>query len=321
MCVAAIISQPVSMEYLQAMDDENPHGAGVAWVANDLLHFRRGLKAKDIHDMQQSGQLTYPYMAHFRWATHGPKVAGLTHPFPTGYRAFLGELYGTASQVLMHNGVWNDFTDWVDICAETVHSRLLEEASDTSILSYIVGTYPDFYEIVDDVPWAVAVATVMDGRISIKTHGRTWLTHEGNKYSNLQWLPNNKWWSNFSYDDKGSGPHYYRMPDYTDKKDYSYLSKMSDAEWEQYLESRYGKRYAKQEPDLSAKLLNELESVAAEQDADGGDGVPLTELVCDLPDDENDNNDNQSSDLITDDPQKVNKWLAATQKVLDKKAG
>lgn len=198
MCIAAIIHKPISQKYLDEMERDNPHGAGVAWVRHGKLEFRRGLTAERIGWMQTWRQFTYPYLLHFRWATHGKKVASLTHPFPVGRRALMGELEGRASKVLIHNGVWTDYDDAEPLLHEEPKYHELVKAdklSDTQVAAYIIGRWPEWQDdILAKIPWACAVASVNKGRIDIKKYGSSWTTHAGNEYSNLQWLPADEWW-------------------------------------------------------------------------------------------------------------------------------
>lgn len=194
MCIAAIIFKPVSLHYLLDMEDSNPDGGGVAWQheSEKTICFKRGLTATDIFAMQEEGKLTYPYLLHFRWATHGAKTPELTHPFPVGIRALLGELEGTADQVLIHNGTWNTYSMWLPEQHSTpVPQSLIEAMSDTAIAAWLAEEDPN---ILDDVPWATAHAYMRNGEMDITTRG-SWQEHQENWYSNLFWLP----WSGRNY--------------------------------------------------------------------------------------------------------------------------
>lgn len=271
MCVAAIINRPLSLEYLREMDNDNPHGAGVAFIlpGDTQITFMKGLAATDIFVMQEDKFITYPYLLHFRWATHGKVVPELTHPFPLGARALLGELSGRAPSVLIHNGVWNDCTAWEDLVKAP--AALVDSTSDTGILAYLLGEYPTLYDLLDEVPWAVAVATMGAGAMKIDKRGRTWQEFEGNVYSNLQWLPARMWWEHNGYRyERNETVH---MPA-------RIIERMSDQEWEDYLVSRYGKEVAS-------------EALSAEPEPE----TPDARLYCDV-------------DIISENPATVNEWLA-----------
>ena len=200
MCIAAIIREPVSLTYLQSMEDDNPHGGGVACAREGSIFFMKGLTAKAIHALQESGQLSYPYLLHFRWATHGAKTPELAHPFPTGPRALFGETVGFCDQVMMHNGVWSDYAKHLPIQSE-IPDAVFEVGSDTTAAAWLAFDNPD---ILDRVPWATAIATISQesGEMDIVARG-TWTEHKGNHYSNLNWLPHGeggmgKWWEVYS---------------------------------------------------------------------------------------------------------------------------
>lgn len=192
MCVAAVIYKPETKEHLKSMQDHNPHGAGVAWCHIDSaghksITWTKGLGYEDIFDLQESGALTYPYLLHFRWATHGPKVPELAHPFPMGPEAFFHDTAGEAQSVLIHNGVWRKYEDhipsWLN---KEVHPWL----SDTQVAAYVAGL-PGREKILDEVDWATAIMRVTQNipqELEIVTRGR-WMKHQDNWFSNLLWLP------------------------------------------------------------------------------------------------------------------------------------
>lgn len=193
MCVAAVIYKPVSLDYLKEMHDSNPHGAGVAWpdYAAGVMRFKKGLTYEEIHALQEAGELTYPYLLHFRWATEGDTVPQMTHPFPVGVRALFGELEGTADQVLIHNGTmsWSQQKYWVPDTDYMYHLpwELINRASDTAIAAWLIKE-PGSEDILKALQWATCVASVRDGALHLEKTG-DWKEHEGNSYSNLFWLP------------------------------------------------------------------------------------------------------------------------------------
>lgn len=195
MCIAAIINKPISRAYLAEMHKDNPHGGGVAWHEGGAIRFERGLDDAAIWALQQNNALTYPYLLHFRWATHGGITPQLTHPFPLGPRALYGELSGRAPAVLMHNGVWNGYAQYLG--RVQAPKSVIKAASDTAIAAYMLGVDPDFVDQLDSIPWACAVMTVDDeGAMTLGEFGRTWTSwnDDGNRYSNLSWLPAEEWW-------------------------------------------------------------------------------------------------------------------------------
>jgi hypothetical protein len=185
MCVAAIISKPISLHYLNQMENHNPHGAGVAWVepGADKVTWKKGLTAAEIFAMQESGELKLPYMLHFRWATQGEICAELTHPFPVGIQALFPAVEGAAERLLIHNGTWNGAPEWD--ARFDIPDGLMDHLSDTAQVAYLMEANP---AILKEVRWATAVGSVRDGALSVE-FGGTWYPSDGNTYSNLNWKP------------------------------------------------------------------------------------------------------------------------------------
>jgi hypothetical protein len=310
MCVAAIINKPVSKHHLECMDEDNPHGGGVAWVDRGKLRFKRGLHAADIFAMQEAGVLTFPYLLHFRWATHGDRIPQLTHPFPTGRRAFKGELEGTAREVLIHNGVWNDYDEFFELVDRSVSWKTLKETSDTAVAAYFYAEFPD---IGDEIPWAVATARVKNKAIDIRKHGG-WSEWEGNEYSNLTWLPwrENPAYSNYNWKKDGKGGWTWGEDEYKAHERAAYGWEVGD--WSDYMAARYGTEVAKEaltvtedDKDLMTKMADaDSEAEIARQMREAGiddmDGFSIKTLEPEL--------EALDGDLVSDDPKTVNDWLS-----------
>lgn len=298
MCVAAIIHKPLSQKHLQCMDDDNPHGGGVAWRGEDgALHFHRGLDAAQIYALQECGLITLPYLLHFRWATHGSRTAQLTHPFPTGERAFDGELRGVADEVLIHNGIWHDYGEWVGM-VEGVPEKKLEDISDTAVAAYFYAWFP---ELGDEIPWAVASARIAaDGSLAITKHGG-WSEHEGNEFSNLSWLPASEWATSGRYGTawarRASGGWTWEDAANYDTGGYRYTPPTSDHYedgWEDYVRWRYG---------------NETADAVKEAGADNEDDAVVMAKLAALEEIELLTGGDNDDDLVSDDPAEVNRWL------------
>lgn len=184
MCVAAVIYNPLTLSDLKNMEDSNPDGAGVSWRDGNAIRFKRGLTAQEIFDLQEEGEVTYPYFVHFRWATYGDKVGALTHPFPLGMRALFGELDGTTDAVLMHNGSWSGWSSYLsDI---PLPQDALTCQSDTAVAAYIAR---DNEDILDQVHWATAIMRMEGDDLKIHYRGSTWEEENGNWFSNMNWKP------------------------------------------------------------------------------------------------------------------------------------
>lgn len=203
MCVAALIEtdEGPTSEELRLMHDDNPHGAGVAFAEGDRIRYHKSVSWDWIARNQK--KFPRPYLLHFRWATHGGRARHLAHPFPLSVGALLSRrLSGTAEAVLIHNGVWYKYLDFLPRWAENIKDRL----SDTAVAAYAAKVYGE--EILDDVDWATAVGkAARRGRMDVTLRGR-WMEHRGNLYSNLSWqvtnYPRGRWNEGpYGWDDDG----------------------------------------------------------------------------------------------------------------------
>lgn len=318
MCVAAVIFKPVSLQYLQHMENDNPHGAGVAWQSGDQIQFHKGLKAAEIHAMQETGTMTYPYLLHFRWATHGGRVPELTHPFPTGVRALMGEIAGSAPEVVIHNGTWSGYDDAALEHVPAELRELITDTSDTAIAAFIAAYNPT---ILDEVPWATAHAFIVQiddkPKMEITTRG-TWSEHQDNWYSNLNWLPSNKNYSfyrrgdDWEWDGYRSNSNPYRMPPaIVDTGVKSPPDRASEFSWDEYIRAKYG--------DETAEELNKLMAEEDEAKTDAAkDDAELAECALEWSDDghlivrhvNKPKSEIDWSDVVSEDGGTVNKYLA-----------
>lgn len=184
MCVAALIEtdKGPEREELRSMHQDNPHGAGVAFADGDTIRYHKGVTWEWIARNQH--KFPRPYLLHFRWATHGGRARHLAHPFPISISALLSrKLQGTADAVLIHNGVWTDYMDFLPHWA----TPEVDQISDTAVAAYAAKVYGE--SVLDDVAWSTAVGrAARRGRMDVTLRGR-WLEHNGNQYSNLLWLP------------------------------------------------------------------------------------------------------------------------------------
>lgn len=181
MCVAIIVETELSAATLEACEDANPHGGGLAWADGDTIRYHKGLRWREMARI--AANLPRPFLAHFRWATHGGVRDYLCHPFPLGQRALTSRaVEGTAPSVLIHNGVWPDYLRWMPGGVDDARW------SDTAVAAYAAEVVGE--EILDHVGWSTAIARATGGgRLDITARGR-WMDHsDGNVYSNLHWLP------------------------------------------------------------------------------------------------------------------------------------
>lgn len=96
---------PVPLEYVLNAYSTNSDGFGVMYAKNDLLRIKRGLfTINHIVDIfAELNEARKPYVAHFRYATHGTTNGANCHPFP-----ITGKLGGVA---MVHNGTLAG-TEW-----------------------------------------------------------------------------------------------------------------------------------------------------------------------------------------------------------------
>jgi hypothetical protein len=185
MCVAIVVESDSgpSERDMFLMDAENPHGVGVAWALGDLVRYKKGLTWQQAHELLKA--IPRPALLHFRWATHGGLDRAMTHPFPLGRKALkTRKLNGAAKAVLIHNGVWRDYTKFAPKGTD------LDRWSDTAVAAYAAGEYGE--DILEFVDWATAVARAPGGgRLDVTLRGN-WEEYEGNHYSNLLWRPTRK---------------------------------------------------------------------------------------------------------------------------------
>lgn len=302
MCVAAVIHRPVTLSYLRAMEKENPDGAGVAWLppGATAVRFVRGLSAQEVWDLQES-LVNPPYLLHFRWATQGAEVPEMTHPFPLGPRALMGELTGDASSVLIHNGTWSRERQLAalknSLEASLMPIAVLEAASDTAIAAFLLPEQP---ALIDEIKWATCLAWADGGRLAMSFTG-DWSELEGNQYSNLYWHPSERRsrYAGWSYSDylpafkvpAAPAPAPDKFDDYTD-----------------YLRARYGDEVADEvsawadETSLEERLAaaedrrerKEWDAFWALKEAEDADVTLLNE---------------DDIDLVSEDPETVNAVL------------
>lgn len=179
MCVAVLVETALSLEDLRLMEQDNPHGAGLAWAKGDSLRYLKGtdLTAEQIFELLKS--LPRPVLLHFRWATHGPRVPHLAHPFPLGVDALKRRTSGEASALMIHNGVWSAYERFIP------RGIPKDAYSDTAIAAYAAGLTGE--HVLDDVSWSTAVGRAAgSGRMDVTLRG-TWIEREGNQFSNLKW--------------------------------------------------------------------------------------------------------------------------------------
>lgn len=109
MCL--IIANPSGLHVPDAYIDNaystNHDGFGIMWAKDNELKLKRGLFPRSqIHDiLEEFHAYETPYVAHFRFATHGKTTTNNCHPFP-----IVDDLGGIA---MVHNGTLSG-NEWRD---------------------------------------------------------------------------------------------------------------------------------------------------------------------------------------------------------------
>lgn len=75
--------------------ENNPDGWGVAWATGSKVKVKKGFFFEELSDMLHEFE-GYPYVLHFRWATHGGNGTDNLHPFKIHKKLYMA-----------HNGVLN----------------------------------------------------------------------------------------------------------------------------------------------------------------------------------------------------------------------
>lgn len=192
MCVIAVCEKKLpSLEDLQKMESANGDGAGVAWIENGLVHWRKNLKAEEILDVP----FTLPVAIHFRMASIGGVRPELCHPFVVSAQANTDLVGATKKAVLMHNGHWGEWRQFCRNALRKVKGKIPGGSwSDTRALAWLTHIYgPGFLEISEQ-----KVALISPKGITL--YG-AWIIHEGYSVTNTYFDSGSIWTKKASVDD------------------------------------------------------------------------------------------------------------------------
>lgn len=189
--IANLNATTIPAEHISNAYGNNPHGFGVMWAENRKLKILRGMYSLNtVHAVIRSIEArNLPFVAHFRYATHGTKNAENCHPF------FVADEFGGIGMV--HNGTLLG-PEWKT-----------ENASDTNILSRVIGkhlvkgdfTADDLFSETDTVigiPYGKALGSDKlvfmsgEGDVSIYNEKNGHMI-EGRWYSNTYSLSDNRY--------------------------------------------------------------------------------------------------------------------------------
>lgn len=104
-----IISKPAgiavpSIDTLKNCWDRNSDGAGYAIAKNGVVRIHKGIMTwREFAKIDFAALTPFACIFHFRWATHGSKSAGNTHPFPV--TGDMRKCKRAADVAIAHNGV------------------------------------------------------------------------------------------------------------------------------------------------------------------------------------------------------------------------
>lgn len=144
MCVIInCVNEFPSLATLESAEQMNPHGAGVAWVENGKVKYKKGidLDAKKIFEMTKT--LPLPAIIHFRIASIGKIIPELCHPFPINENADL-TLEGISDSVLFHNGTWSN---WKKAIEDSISKKQIpfslanQEWSDSRSMAWLADKF------------------------------------------------------------------------------------------------------------------------------------------------------------------------------------
>lgn len=178
----------------------NKDGIGITWVHPEtkLVHWRKGLKLETAQNLVKV--VPFPFAVHFRLATIGGTSPQLTHPFPIEDGVSL-KLKGKSSVgVLMHNGHWATWRNWL-----TRREEKRGPWSDSRALAYLVrriGTV----NLLREIGGKFAIATP-DG---ITTIGDFTVVKPGFVASNMFWKWEPQTYVHRSHKGNSMADHWYQ---------------------------------------------------------------------------------------------------------------
>lgn len=170
---------------LVACARSNSDGIGLAWLTDNGVSFRKGIKLKHLAKLLvQIEAKKLPYVIHFRAATSCGVENRLCHPFPvTTDWDKLGKLRGEGlNAVVAHNGTWRSWQKHFK--EEEVNWLEDKKWSDSAIIAWLVAAGRDIALPVSGYGNRLAFLSVKRG---IQLWGDGWKEEEGISYSNTYW--------------------------------------------------------------------------------------------------------------------------------------
>jgi len=113
MCVILCFEKDYpTQDMLDSAEDYNSDGGGMAWIENGKVHYRKGIKGKEMMEIIEKRKIKLPFILHFRIASVGKVSTELCHPFPIQDGVPLDKK-GVVNGVVFHNGNWTGWREWI----------------------------------------------------------------------------------------------------------------------------------------------------------------------------------------------------------------
>jgi hypothetical protein len=157
---------------LHAAWNNNPHGAGFAYINNGRAHVVKGLMCYDsMMESLSACKHRGTIALHLRFATHGAINGDNTHPFRVG----------RTGDVLMHNGILSAFGISGD--------RGLSDSADLARVLGGIRDPRDRDKVLRSIHGMFTLVTprARSGVVLFGSNG--WQMHDGVRCSNTYWIP------------------------------------------------------------------------------------------------------------------------------------
>lgn len=188
MCVilSAEKERPTRAEMEQAAA-KNPDGAGIAWIENGTVRFKKVGPGHDAEIMDLAETVPMPYVAHFRITSVGETRPELSHPFPLRHTQALATSGKATNGVLFQNGTWREWKQHLLAAAASTGEPVGDgPLSDTRAITYLATTLG--LGILETIPDHNRIAVVTKN--GVRRYGAGWSEYApGLWVSNTLWVP------------------------------------------------------------------------------------------------------------------------------------
>lgn len=188
MCVilSAEKERPTRAEMEQAAA-KNPDGAGIAWIENGTVRFKKVGPGHDAEIMDLAETVPTPYVAHFRITSVGETRPELSHPFPLRHTQTLATSGKATNGVLFQNGTWREWKQHLLAAAASTGQPVGDgPLTDTRAITYLATTLG--LGILETIPEHNRIAVVTKN--GVRRYGAGWSEYApGLWVSNTLWVP------------------------------------------------------------------------------------------------------------------------------------